>query len=61
MLDYEVYFLSEAHHFRDVEFLTEIDDSAAIAMSRRLFATRIDCAGFEVWEGERFLALEVRP
>ena len=61
MLDYEVYFLNEAHHFRDVEFLTEMDDSMAIATSRRLFAARIDSAGFEVWQGERLLAFEVRP
>ena len=60
MLDYEIYFLDEAHHFRDVEFLTEMDDSAAIATCRRLFSARIDYAGFEVWAGERFLAFETR-
>ncbi len=57
MRDYECYFLNEEHHFRDVEFLTEVDDSAAIATCRRLFAVRVDYAGFEVWQGERLLAV----
>ncbi len=57
MRDYECYFLNEEHHFRDVEFLTEVDDGAAIATSRRLFAVRVDYAGFEVWEGQRLLAV----
>ncbi len=57
MRHYECYFLNEEHHFRDVEFLTAVDDGAAIATSRRLFAVRIDYAGFEVWEGERLLAV----
>ena len=57
MREYECYFLNENHHLREVEFLTEVDDTAAIATSRRLFAVRIDYAGFEVWQGERLLAL----
>lgn len=60
MHDYEIYFLNEEHHFRDVEFLTETNDSVVIAAARRLFAGRIDCAGFEVWAGERLLAFEAR-
>jgi hypothetical protein len=57
MRDYECYFLNEEHHFRDVEFLTEVDDGAAIATSQRLFAVRVDCAGL-VWEREGFSLLE---
>lgn len=57
MRHYECYVLNEQHHFRDVEFLTEVDDGAAIATSRRLFAVRVDYAGFEVWQGERLLAV----
>ena len=60
MPDYEIYFLNEEHHFRDVEFLTGMDDSAAITTSRCLFAMPSDCAGFEVWAGERLLAFEAR-
>lgn len=60
MRDYEIYFLNEEDHFRDVEFVTEMDDGVAIATARQLFAGRIDCAGFEVWAGERLLAFEAR-